>query len=59
MKLDKSKPYGVIHGHHTAKYEQDGVLYDATYNSLIRPTITLNKEPKNGMEERSTAGKRK
>lgn len=29
MKLDRSRPYGVINGHEWAVYEQSGVLFDA------------------------------
>lgn len=29
MRLDTARPYGMICGHHDARYEQDGVLFDA------------------------------
>lgn len=29
-KLNLSKPYGTVHGHDSAHFEQDGVLFDAT-----------------------------
>lgn len=32
--LDKSRPYGTIHGQHRAKYIQDGKEYDALGNPL-------------------------
>jgi len=34
MKLDKQRSYGTVMGHHTASYEQDGVLFDALGNAI-------------------------
>ncbi|MDD5084204.1 MAG: hypothetical protein PHT88_04755 [Candidatus Moranbacteria bacterium] len=34
MKLDKSKPYGSVHGDSKAAFEQDGVLFDADGEAL-------------------------
>ena len=34
MKLNRTRPYGVISGHESASYEQDGLLFDAAGNQL-------------------------
>lgn len=34
MKLDTQLPYGTITGHHIARYEQGGLLFDAEGNSI-------------------------
>lgn len=34
MKLDFNLPYGTITGHHSARYEQGGMLFDAAGDSL-------------------------
>jgi hypothetical protein len=32
--LDRSKPFGTVHGVHQAAFEQDGVLFDAAGNEV-------------------------
>ena len=34
MKLDRNKPFGTVVGHKTAKYEQNGVLFDAREEAI-------------------------
>lgn len=34
MKLDKTKPYGIVAGHMDAAFEQNGVLFDGAGNSV-------------------------
>jgi hypothetical protein len=37
MRLDTSKPYGMIYGHEKARFEQEGKLFSATGLSLDEP----------------------
>jgi hypothetical protein len=41
MRLDRSKPYGSITGHSAAKYEQNGVLFDAAGVALPPPPALM------------------
>lgn len=49
-KLDRSKPFGTVHGVHAASYEQDGVHFDAAGNevgadaSWVRPVLEGNAQ---------------
>lgn len=40
MQLDKSKPFGTVIGHATARFEQDGTLFDAAGRPLGTPAQT-------------------
>ena len=37
MKLDTKKPYGVVYGHATIAYQQDGKDFDGAMNQLDAP----------------------
>lgn len=44
MKLDRSKPFGTVHGGSTAFFEQGGVLFDAQENE-IKPAEPARQKP--------------
>lgn len=41
MKLDRSKPYGVIYGHQSAQFEQGGILFNGLGEALGAPDMAL------------------
>ena len=46
MKLDKTKPFGVIGGHPTYRYEQNGKYFDVNFNEIVpEPVVQLSKSP--------------
>ena len=45
MKLNTTRPYGTITGHETAKFEQDGILFDGAGNQLGEYTSKPTSKP--------------
>lgn len=41
MKLDKTKPYGIVAGHPTAAFVQNGVLFGTNESSLVEEATAL------------------
>lgn len=46
MKLDKTKPYGTVHGGGFVHYEQDGKLFDIAENEIDINGNPIIEEPK-------------
>lgn len=45
MKLDRSRPFGEIFGGNTgAKYEQDGVMFNAQGEAIVKPKAEPEKK---------------
>jgi hypothetical protein len=43
-KLDKTKPFGIVHGHTSAAFEQGGLLYDGSGDLLGTPKTVAASE---------------
>lgn len=39
-KLDRSRPYGTVHGDSAAIYEQDGILFDGAGNPITKDSVS-------------------